>query len=659
MITLTSSPLTSFHKSLTINIDHALQSKFMSIKTYPLAVIAFMALLLLFTKPAHALNSPQKISTSTNDNLAPAIVADSNGKIHVVWMDAPNGWSSSTTTLVHSFWNGAVWSTPTTIASGNFHELPALAADSNGNIHLAWDADTNPSAWQIYYSKYNGTSWSAAVAISGSTAGDTAWDSDIAIDSSGNPHVAYTFIPAGTVGNQRFTYYAKFNGASWVAPINLTESGTFHQYPTIAADKVGKVQVAWKSTASDNSSYQIVHREWNGSTFSSTNSVSGVVIQINEAEPRIITDNNNLAHLVWEERVDPLSADFNIKYSKRNGTWSAPFTVSALGSESAQGVPSVAILRSSVDDVLIGWIDKSVSPFKVGFRKFIAATSSWDIARSNNINQTSADFPVATMDKWDNVHVAWGELNSSSKYDINYDAIPLAAKEIGAAGGTLTTFNGDTLTIPAGALSSNTIISAQITPLSQAAPSGSNTPNRQYVFEPSGTTFATPAQTVFTYTDAEFSGAGEKNIGIYVWDSTTNSWVFKTGTLNKGANTVTFNLDHFSIYSFFSVPDVIDWTKPLTEDTDSEFTIGRTIPIKFSFNQNSYNPNEVSVQVVNKNGAVVAEFESNHGKNTLRYEEDSGLFITNLETKDLSAGLYQVNILENEEFKGSVQFILN
>ena len=628
----------------------------MSKKVLSLIVSLFLYTLLPFTpQNAQALNSPEKISTTSNEQIQPAITTDSDGKVHTVWVeDLGNG----TTNLIYRFWNGQVWSTPTTIASGAYSELPSITPGANNTLHLTWDSDANPSgAWQVYHSTYNGSTWSSPVAISGSNPSDVAWDSEIALDSSGNPHVAYTNIPAGTVGNKRYTYYTRYNGASWETPIDITQSGTFHQYPAIGADSAGNVHVVWKSDLLGQ--FEILHRMWNGSTFTSQVSISGIVAAAQEPQPRIAIGNNNNAHVVWEERITD-SSDFRIMYSKWTGSsWSSPFTVSQVAQQTVEGVPSVAVLRSSLDDVLVGWIDKTTDPRKLGFRKFNASSQSWEISRANDIQQASPDFPVATMDKWDNVHVAWGEASSTGKYETYYDAIPLAAKIIGTSGGTLTTFNGDTLTIPSGAISQDTIISAQVTPLSNAAPEGSNTPNRQYVFEPTGQVFSSPATAVFTYMDAEFSGANEKNIGIYVWDSSTSQWVFKTGTLNKGSNTVTFTLDHFSIYSFFSVPDVINWTKPLSEDVNSEFSIGRTIPIKFSLVENGHNPDDISVQIANSSGTVVTEFETNHGKDTVRYDSQTGEFITNLETKDLPTGLYQVNVLDGETFLGSIQFILN
>src|SRR3989344_3660710 len=231
--------------------------------------LAILVILIIPLTSVQAVNSPEKISTTSNEQIQPAITTDSDGKVHVVWVeDLEDG----TTNLIHRFWNCQVWSTPTTIASGAYNELPSITAGTNNNLYLTWDSDGGGGSFKISYATYNG-SWSAPTIIS--PEGDESWDSEIALDSAGRPHVAYTNIPSGTVGNKRYTYYTRFNGTSWVTPVNITQSGTFHQYPVIGADKLGNVHVVWKSDLLGQ--FEILHRIWNGTSFTATASISGVV----------------------------------------------------------------------------------------------------------------------------------------------------------------------------------------------------------------------------------------------------------------------------------------------------------------------------------------------------------------------------------------------
>jgi len=621
-------------------------------------------LFLISSTPIYALNSPNKISTGSNEALMPAIVTDSNGKVHIVWMDAPSGFGSPTTSLLHSYWNGNVWSAPTTIVSGSYNELPSLAADKNGNVYLTWNSDANPSAFQIYYSKYNGTSWSSPVAISSGNPDDNAWDSQITIDSSGNPHVAYNFITSTSPADVYDIYYTKWNGSGWTAPITLSQANTFNLYPSITADLVGKVHVAWKRTQlpdppSFSYSFEFLHRFWNGTSWSSATSFSGLATGVNESHPEITTDINNNAHVVWQEVGTFTDILFKIMYSKWNSvSWSSPFTVTTASNQNSFGIADVTILPSSFADVLVGWIDKSTTPLKVDFRKYNATSGQWETERQNNINQTSADSPNATIDKWDNIHVAWLEKNAStSKYELFYDAIPLAVNVIGPSGGTITTFSGDTLTIPSGSLSQNTIISAQIAPLSQTAPSGNITPPRQYIFEPTGTVFNPALTAVFKYTDAELAGGNESTLGIYVWDSQTSNWAFKTGQINKPQNKLTVQLDHFSIFGLFATNDSVNWVAPLKVNAVNEFKQGRSLPIKFKAGGTDINL--MKVQIIDISANLIKEFLPGKGSENLRYDDKDQQYIINFDTKALSAGTYQVNIIYQGLLKDSIEFSLN
>ncbi len=608
-------------------------------------MLILIFLSILFPTLSYAVNSPTLISNCADrECMTPTIVADSNGIVHIVWMDAVNGWSSSTTSLVHSYWNGEIWSTPTTIDTGHYSELPTLAADILGNVYLTFDNDTNPNSWQVFYMKYNGSTWTSPIPISQDAPGyDQAWDSDLAIDSAGNPHVTYTYMPADS-GNVRYTYYTKWNGTIWSEPINLTQSENFHQYPTIVADKLGKIHVAWKSTTGTNDPFNMVHRVWNGSTWSETVSVSGLVLNgVQESQPDMSIDKNDNVHIVWEESNYPTDSNYSIKYNKWTNavsSWSTAFLVSSVAYQTVQGVPSVAVVSDTVNDVMVGWLDKSSSPFRLDFRKYNALSQQWEVERKNEIQQTSADFPVAAIDKWDNIHVAWGEINPlNNKYQVYYDAIPVATSIIGTGGGTLTTFNGDTLTFPAGSLSSNQIISAQISPLSHSAPTNNWTVPRQYIFEPTGLNFNSNMTAVFKYTDTEVTGS-ENTLGIYLWDTPTLSWVFKTGTVNRAQNRLTAQLDHFSSYGLFSSTDTVLWENPLSETQDNIINRGRTIPVKFRFSDSSIPNESLNLQILDESANVITDL----GYSQLKLNTDKSLSV-NVQTGNWKPGFYQIKVM--------------
>lgn len=116
---------------------------------------------------------------------------------------------------------------------------------------------------------------------------------------------------------------------------------------------------------------------------------------------------------------------------------------------------------------------------------------------------------------------------------------------IGATGGTITSTDGHlTLTIPAGALSSDVAIS--ITPISNEAPLAFAD---GYRLEPQGTTFAVPITYTFSYTDDMLTGTDEHLLWI-VTQATDGHWdALQHSALDATNNTITVQASHFSDWS--------------------------------------------------------------------------------------------------------------
>ncbi|MEK9176358.1 MAG: hypothetical protein AAB520_02875, partial [Patescibacteria group bacterium] len=112
------------------------------LKRLLLFLILFFSAALTFSQDANALGNPVKISNSSNDVINPATVADSKGYLHVVWQELTPGqvWTGVNPGIYYSRWNGDTWSTPLKISENtDFAENPAIAVDSNNTVHVVWD----------------------------------------------------------------------------------------------------------------------------------------------------------------------------------------------------------------------------------------------------------------------------------------------------------------------------------------------------------------------------------------------------------------------------------------------------------------------------------------------------------------------------------------
>ena len=154
-----------------------------------------------------------------------------------------------------------------------------------------------------------------------------------------------------------------------------------------------------------------------------------------------------------------------------------------------------------------------------------------------------------------------GGSSSSSPSTSSGTTSQSASKTVdGSGGGSVATSDSRAaVNIPAGLASGN--VSMNIVP---KASSGYTAPaNKEaladQVFDfqltSGGTTLSQFSQNVsltFKYSDADISGLDENSLKVYYWNSSTNSWVLVDSTLDAANNTVTVEVDHFTIFGLFA-----------------------------------------------------------------------------------------------------------
>ncbi|OGD71382.1 MAG: hypothetical protein A2Y64_00305 [Candidatus Coatesbacteria bacterium RBG_13_66_14] len=87
--------------------------------------------------------------------VAPLVLAESDGKVHLVWCDGRHG-DNLDFELYYRFWENGQWSDELqlTDAGRYFRWVPTMALDGTGNLHLFWADDRGfRKDWHIYYKK--------------------------------------------------------------------------------------------------------------------------------------------------------------------------------------------------------------------------------------------------------------------------------------------------------------------------------------------------------------------------------------------------------------------------------------------------------------------------------------------------------------------------
>jgi len=98
---------------------------------------------------------PRNVSNTSGVSSSPRLDVASDGTIHVVWADNTPGYN----VIYHAHWDGIYWlNEPVPNAFGG---APAVAVSGDGVVHLTWqDRDAPGAPYEVYYSRWTGSSWS-------------------------------------------------------------------------------------------------------------------------------------------------------------------------------------------------------------------------------------------------------------------------------------------------------------------------------------------------------------------------------------------------------------------------------------------------------------------------------------------------------------------
>jgi len=318
-------------------------------------------------------------------------------------------------------------------------EMPAsafhmrIAADSDGGIHLVWieyPASNNVSHYDIMYgTKPSGGSWSSKENISNDPYSSCC--PALACDSVGGVHVVWECtIPVSSDYSNVEVYYAtKPKGGSWSTAANLSNTpsvdgsgGSF--YPAIAIDSNDNLHVAWKenNTAAELGSLGMGIRyitKPSGGTWSSTGNVSDHVGHL--ADIDIATDNVTASgggvHIVWTQGAISPGGDLVCSEKLEGGSWSTPVNIS--NTDCGSYLPDIAV--DSAASLHLVWLEDNVWDeqaqdwLNVNQIRYATKGSggSWSPPIAISDNSAYLDEPAITVDADGTLHVVWRTLQDS------------------------------------------------------------------------------------------------------------------------------------------------------------------------------------------------------------------------------------------------------
>jgi len=337
-----------------------------------------------------------------------------------------------------------------------------VKVDPSGTVHAVFDDDSDRvRSDDVFYSRStdSGVSFSSPVKISGSAA--PAFESTLALDSAGNPFVAFTApnpVPANgsfatfllkstdhgntfstpilASGNVRDAGSPKLavdnNGNIFVAfvdfsqpdipvmavrsvdggnvfsnPVRVSQSGEITGNPPfIAADSMGAAFVVYQDSGSQTATIKLA-TALDGQNYSAPRIISDVTV--NAFAPQIAIDGSNNVFVAFYDRFGQTTSTFNreamlIKSTDRGGSFGPQLNVSNNSGQST----FASLIVGNQGNVVLAWEDTSDDP-----QRDVMAARSTDggatFAPAINVSSNGARSfgAFGGMDAGGNIFVAW------------------------------------------------------------------------------------------------------------------------------------------------------------------------------------------------------------------------------------------------------------
>jgi hypothetical protein len=260
-------------------------------------VIFLIAELFFLNRNVQPCSGNQKLTWISGNSFDPAISIDRSDSIYVAWGNRRT--RNFKVYYKKSIDGGKTWSVAKKLIwHSDYSWEAATAKDSNNNIHVVWH-DRTSGNYEIYYMRATdkGVTWSEPMRLTWSKG--NSMDPAIAIDSDNNIHIVW----CDDVSGNYEIYYKKNNakGKNWTSANRLTWSSGDSYSPTLAIDSNNNIHVIWYDNISGKSEIYYKKSTDGGSTWTDTrrltwtvgaSSVSALAIDPNDSIQIVCEDDN-------------------------------------------------------------------------------------------------------------------------------------------------------------------------------------------------------------------------------------------------------------------------------------------------------------------------------------------------------------------------------
>ena len=362
-------------------------------------LIPLLAALPLAVQAQVAFSPPTNVSSNPGASGLSQIAVDSKGSINIVWLDNTPGYYA--VFFSRSTDGGATFSTPQNLSNDPAgSSSPQIAVDSSGNINVVWQ-DNTPGNYQIFFSRSSdgGATFSAPMNISNDPRG--AGSPYMAVDSGGNINAAWVSSPTVVPSLISFSRSSD-GGATFSPPIALSTRPS--DGPQVAVDSAGNINVAWTEGHGGPFDVAFSRSSDGGATFTAPKVIS--ILSEAYLGLRIALDSKGNLYAVWDTQP------FGNIYLSHSSDGGPTFSYTAItNSKTGTGPQGQQIAIDSSDNINVVWTfgDIFFSRSSDG-----GATFSTPQNLSNDLRDSS---PQIATDSSGNINVIWPD-STPGNYDI-------------------------------------------------------------------------------------------------------------------------------------------------------------------------------------------------------------------------------------------------
>jgi lysophospholipase L1-like esterase len=277
---------------------------------------------------------------------------------------------------------------------------PALAFDSRGLGWLVWEQTGDFAGRydsEIFFSRQQGDTWSPPTPV---VADPAAWDHApaLAADRQGRIWVAWS----RSTGTDDAVWVARWQNGAWVSLGQVSPDGVVSRFPSLAVGPDGSVWLAWSGRVHDN--YELFVRRWNGQDWEAPVQLThDVGADSYDWAPRIAVSDANTVWIAWP-RHEPSSDDSIFVISRTNGLWSQPTRV---GTPDDGPDDAVTLALDPDGRPWLAWVGWDGATGLSTLLAAHLTDLGWTSERSLPTNGRSVRDPVLVFDRSGGAHLAW------------------------------------------------------------------------------------------------------------------------------------------------------------------------------------------------------------------------------------------------------------